>query len=173
LKHQRIFWVCIALILWGLGWYLLGFFSIYYGSTAITPVYLSILGLDAWFVGVVINCVTEYERRIKSLLKRAILLLATDGLLYLLAAWIISPPSPTIGDYGNAWGFFGYNMISLNGGWVIGFDFLYVGISVTLLTAFVMILMACVMALLAGARAFKGWIEKLHHVNTQTNLLKC
>jgi ribosomal protein L40E len=155
--------------------YLVAFFNRYYGLNSPLWVFYTyqIIGLDICFIGMVTICVAEFERKAKSLFVKAVVLLAADGLLYLLASWALIPPSSSL--YAMNWSPFGYTLLGVPyievtlslGLWALGFDFLYLGIVVTFIMSLGMILVSAGMTLTSSGRAFKGWIEKIHHVDTQ------
>jgi len=177
LKHPRIFKVSICLISVGLAAYLTVFFGRYSGMNP--PMWVSytnqIIGLDICFIGIVTVCVAEFERKAKSLFVKAVVLLATGGLLYLLASWALEPPSSSM--FAMNWSPFSYNplrvplmIVSLDEGlWALGFDFLYLGIGTTFITSLGMILVSTDMTLTSSGRAFKGWIQQIPHVDTQSS----
>jgi hypothetical protein len=171
-KHTRMFEVCLFLVIVGFTVYSYGscsrYSDLYYPSWVYIT--LQIVGLDICFIGVVTVCVAEFQRKAKGLFVIPVVLLAIDGLLYLLASWTLS--APFFGWY-NApmnWSPFGYNplrvpliVLSLDYGlWVLGFDFFYLGIVATFMASLAIMLVSVGMGLVSSGRAFKRWIEKPH-----------
>jgi hypothetical protein len=140
--------------------YLFGF-GLSFGFSIANPswvLYLEILGLNVSFFSgafIIINVLfsSESARKPKRLFKGGIVLLALDILSYLMAGWLIKNPFAN-GHLLNGWGLFSLK----NGLWAIGFNVLLIGIAVSGLSSFEMMVVS-------GARALKGWIEKLQRAN--------
>ena len=107
-----------------------------------------------------VYCATDYEKKPKRIFKEGVVLLVADGLLYLMAGWTIRGlPSLSNGQFylGDAW-----SPINFEGAMAIGYYILFLGILVTTLAGFCLVLFG------AGL-GFKGWIEKLHHTDTSVS----
>jgi hypothetical protein len=175
-----MFWVSICLISVGLAVYLTAYFGrLNHLDSPLWVFYTNqIIGLDICFIGIVTVCVAESERKARSLFVKAVVLLATGALLYVLASWALIPPF--YGWYIVNWSPFGYAplgaphmLLSLDWGlWVLGFDFLYLGIVAAFIASLGMMLVSAGMTVISSCKAFKGWIERIHHVDTQSPLAK-
>ena len=157
MKHSRIFRSCIFLIIVGLGMYLLGL-GLSSGVSVANPswvLYLEILGLNvSFYSGAFAVFSSEFERKPKRIFKAGVVLLSLDILSYLMAGWLIKDPFAN-GHLPSAWGLFSLK----NGLWAMGFNVLLIGIAVSCINSFEMMIVS-------GARALKGWIEKLNRVDT-------
>jgi len=125
--------------------------------------YVEILGLDIFFFsGVTFLFSSVIERKPKRLFKEGAVLVALSLLSYMLASWVIKG-FPLEDDHPlTAWSIFSFS----KGFWTYGLDFLLIGIAVSCLEGFEMIV-------LSGARALKGWIKKLNvdNVNPTSDAL--
>ena len=155
MKHPRIFWSCIFLIILGLAMYFSGFSSSASTSAANPSLMLSvgILGLNVSFYAGVCISLTDFEKEPKKMFREGAVLLALDGLAYLMAGWLIRGPFAANGHVLNAWG-----ILSLdNGSWAYGFNVLLIGIALTGLQAFEMMIFS-------SSRALKQRTQKPRHV---------
>jgi hypothetical protein len=151
MNHSKLFQPCVFLIIVGLGMYVFGL-SLSFGVSAANPswvLYLGILGLNvSFYSGAFIIFSSEFERKPKRLFKAGVVLVALDILLYLMAGWLVRGPSFANGHFLNAWGLFSLK----NGLWAMGFNVLLIGIALSCLNGFEMMIVSV-------ARALKTWIS--------------
>jgi len=136
--------------------YFSGFSSSASTSAANPSLMLSvgILGLNVSFYAGVCISLTDFEKEPKKMFREGIVLLALDGLAYLMAGWLITDLPSASGHVLNAWGILSLN----NGSWAYGFNVLLIGIALTGLQAFEMMIFS-------SSRALKQRTQKPQQLN--------